>query len=217
MKAAARESAGVSALKKFYWTTEHLVLVGIFSALIRLSSLAIGLVGGGPNPVSLFVRNGLTTALLIVLVCRVRPPLREHAPPAFKRRREKHMRPAAAQNIRAQSGKSGPQNPWRCGRYPFVTQISLFVSEFLFSCMRLCSDTRSNVPSKAQAAFYPACIRGTFSYFTAPSFNLYIGPPSYFVSFRKSDLYIPVPPFARLPSRARLSMLDFGPLRTPSV
>ena len=72
MKAAARESAGVSALKKFYWTTEHLVLVGIFSALIRLSSLAIGLVGGGPNPVSLFVRNGLTTALLIVLVCRVR-------------------------------------------------------------------------------------------------------------------------------------------------
>lgn len=150
--------------------------------------------------------------------CRpVRPPLREHAPPAFKRRREKHMRPAAAQNIRAQSGKSGPQNRWRCGRYPFVTQISLFVSEFLFSCMRLCSDTRSNVPSKAQAAFCPACIRGTFSYFTAPSFNLYIGPPSYFVSFRKSDLYIPVPPFVRLPSRARLSMLDFGPLRTPSV
>lgn len=72
MKAATRESASVSALKKFYWTTEHLVLVGIFSALIRLSSLAIGLVGGGPNPVSLFVRNGLTTALLIVLVCRVR-------------------------------------------------------------------------------------------------------------------------------------------------
>ena len=108
----------------------------------------------------------------------------------------RHMRPAAAQNIRAQSGKSGPQNRWRCGRYPFVTQISLFVSEFLFSCMRLCSDTRSNVPSKAQTAFCPACIRGTFSYFTAPSFNLYIGPPSYFVSFRKSDLYIPVPPFA---------------------
>lgn len=62
----------VPALKKFYWTTEHLVLVGIFSALIRLSSLAIGLVGGGPNPISLFIRNGLTTALLIVLVCRVR-------------------------------------------------------------------------------------------------------------------------------------------------
>lgn len=58
--------------KKFYWTTEHLVLVGIFSALIRLSSLSIGLVGGGPNPISLFLRNGLATALLIVLVCRVR-------------------------------------------------------------------------------------------------------------------------------------------------
>jgi len=59
-------------IRKFYWTTEHLVLVGIFSALIRLSSLAIGLIGGGPNPFSLFIRNGLTTALLIVLVCRVR-------------------------------------------------------------------------------------------------------------------------------------------------
>lgn len=62
----------IHAVKKYYWTTEHLVLVGIFSALIRLSSLAIGLVGGGPNPISLFIRNGLSTALLIVLVCRVR-------------------------------------------------------------------------------------------------------------------------------------------------
>lgn len=59
-------------IRKFYWTTEHLVLVGIFSALIRISSLAIGLIGGGPNPISLFIRNGLSTALLIVLVCRVR-------------------------------------------------------------------------------------------------------------------------------------------------
>ena len=147
--------------------------------------------------------------------CRtVRPPLREHAPPAFKRRREKHMRPAAAQNIRAQSGKSGPQNRWRCGRYPFVTQISLFVSEFLFSCMRRYS---FKCAIKGAGGILPCLHEGTFSYFTAPSFNLYIGPPSYFVSFRKSDLYIPVPPFARLPSRARLSMLDFGPLRTPSV
>ena len=46
--------------------------VGFVSARIRLASLAIGGGGGGPNPVSLFVRNGLTTALLIVLVCRVR-------------------------------------------------------------------------------------------------------------------------------------------------
>lgn len=63
--------AGTSA-KKIYWTTEHLVLVGIFSALIRISGLAVSLVGGGPNPISLFIRNGLTTALLVVLVCRVR-------------------------------------------------------------------------------------------------------------------------------------------------
>lgn len=70
---------------------------------------------------------------------------------------------------------------------------------------------------KGASGILPCLHEGTFSYFTAPSINLYIGPPSYFVSFRKSDLYIPVPPFARLPSRARLSMLDFGPLRTPSV
>ncbi|MBR6798315.1 MAG: MptD family putative ECF transporter S component [Opitutales bacterium] len=62
----------IPALKKFYWTTEHLVLVGIFSALIRISGLAVSLVGGGPNPIALFIRNGLTTALLVVLVCRVR-------------------------------------------------------------------------------------------------------------------------------------------------
>ena len=66
------ESTPSSTVKKFYWTTEHLVLVGIFSALIRISGLAISLIGGGPNPIALFLRNGLTTALLVVLVCRVR-------------------------------------------------------------------------------------------------------------------------------------------------
>lgn len=59
-------------VRRFYWKTEHLALVGIFSALIRLSSLAIGLLGGGMNPFTLFIRNGLSTALLVVLVCRVR-------------------------------------------------------------------------------------------------------------------------------------------------
>lgn len=62
----------VPELKKFYWTTEHLVLVGIFSALIRISGLSVSLIGGGPNPIALFIRNGLTTALLVVLICRVR-------------------------------------------------------------------------------------------------------------------------------------------------
>lgn len=64
--------APASRVRNFYWKTEHLALVGIFSALIRLSSLAIGLLGGGMNPFTLFIRNGLSTALLIVLVCRVR-------------------------------------------------------------------------------------------------------------------------------------------------
>ena len=42
---------------------------------------------------------------------------------------------------------------------------------------------------------------GTGLYFIVPAFKLYIGPPSYKASLRKSDLYIPVPP-AFLAARA---------------
>ena len=141
--------------------------------------------------------------------CRpVRPPLREHAPPAFKRRRAKHTRakrekrPAEPMALRAIS--------IRHSNFFVRFRISIQLYEALLRYSFKCA-------IKGAGGILPCLHRGTFSYFTAPSFNLYIGPPSYFVSFRKSDLYIPVPPFARLPSRARLSMFDFGPLRTPSV
>lgn len=56
---------------RFYWRTEDLVVVGLFAALAKAVSLAIALVGGGMNPFTLFLKNGVATALLIVLVARV--------------------------------------------------------------------------------------------------------------------------------------------------
>ena len=136
--------------------------------------------------------------------CVHTPPRETYAP----RRRAKHTRakrvkrPAEPMALRAIS--------IRHSNFFVRFRISIQLYEALFRYSFKCA-------IKGAGGILPCLHEGTFSYYTAPSFNLYIGPPSYFVSFRKSDLYIPVPPFARLPSRARLSMLDFGPLRTPSV
>ena len=40
-----------------YWSARELVLVGVFAAATKLSSLLIALAGGGMNPVSLIVKN----------------------------------------------------------------------------------------------------------------------------------------------------------------
>ena len=55
----------------FYWDTESLVVVGLFTALSKVVSLMIALLGGGMNPLMLFLKNGVATALLVVLVARV--------------------------------------------------------------------------------------------------------------------------------------------------
>ena len=57
--------------RDLYWRTEDLVVVGLFAALSKAVSLAIALVGGGMNPFTLFLKNGVATALLVVLVARV--------------------------------------------------------------------------------------------------------------------------------------------------
>ncbi|MGN0832240.1 MAG: MptD family putative ECF transporter S component, partial [Kiritimatiellia bacterium] len=59
-------------MKKFYWDTESLVVVGLFTALAKVVSLLIALLGGGMNPLTLFLKNGVATALLVVMVARVR-------------------------------------------------------------------------------------------------------------------------------------------------
>lgn len=58
----------------FYWSTEHLVIIGIFTAMIKVTTLIISLMGGGMNPVSLFIKNGMATALLVILAVRISRP-----------------------------------------------------------------------------------------------------------------------------------------------
>ncbi len=57
--------------RPFYWQTEELIVIGLFTALSKVSSLIISLLGGGPNPITLMLKNGIATALLIVMVARV--------------------------------------------------------------------------------------------------------------------------------------------------
>ncbi|WP_300675085.1 MptD family putative ECF transporter S component [Desulfoluna sp.] len=55
-----------------YWQPGELIVIGIFSAMIKLSSLLIALTGGGMNPLSLVLKNLVATSLLVVLVFKVR-------------------------------------------------------------------------------------------------------------------------------------------------
>ena len=68
-------------VKTAYWKSQELVMIGVFAAAIKLSSLLIALAGGGMNPVTLILKNLVFTTLLIVLLaclwrlcswCRVR-------------------------------------------------------------------------------------------------------------------------------------------------
>ena len=61
--------------KGFYWDTESLIVVGLFTALGKAASLLVALLGGGMNPVTLLLKNGIATALLVVMVARVTLPL----------------------------------------------------------------------------------------------------------------------------------------------
>ncbi len=59
---------------RHYWSARELVLVGVFAAATKLSSLLIALAGGGMNPLSLIAKNVVYTTLLIVLLTKVRKP-----------------------------------------------------------------------------------------------------------------------------------------------
>ena len=45
--------------------------MGIFAAVVKIASLAIALVGGGMNPLTLLIKNAVFTSLLIVLLHKV--------------------------------------------------------------------------------------------------------------------------------------------------
>ncbi len=59
-------------VKPAYWKSQELVMIGVFAAAIKLSSLLIALAGGGMNPVTLMLKNLVFTTLLIVLLVKVK-------------------------------------------------------------------------------------------------------------------------------------------------
>ncbi len=54
-----------------HWAARELVLIGVFAAATKLSSLLIALAGGGMNPISLIAKNLVFSTLLIVLLTKV--------------------------------------------------------------------------------------------------------------------------------------------------
>ncbi len=50
----------------------ELVTIGIFSAVIKGSTILVALMGGGMNPVTLFLKNLVFTTLMIVMLHKVR-------------------------------------------------------------------------------------------------------------------------------------------------
>ncbi|MBB5021539.1 MptD family putative ECF transporter S component [Desulfurispira natronophila] len=55
-----------------YWQVPDLVVVGIFAAVVKVSSILVALMGGGMNPLTLILKNVIFTALLVVLLYKVR-------------------------------------------------------------------------------------------------------------------------------------------------
>lgn len=53
------------------WTAQELVVLGVFAAAAKISSLLIALAGGGMNPVMLILKNLVFTTLLVVLLTKV--------------------------------------------------------------------------------------------------------------------------------------------------
>ncbi len=56
------------------WGARDLVVIGVFAATAKLSTVLIAMVGGGMNPVSLLLKNVVFTTLLVIMLCKVRQP-----------------------------------------------------------------------------------------------------------------------------------------------
>jgi len=59
-------------LKQPYWEMRELVVIGVFAAVTKVSSILVALVGGGMNPLTLILKNLIFTTLTIVLLYKVR-------------------------------------------------------------------------------------------------------------------------------------------------
>ena len=67
---------GRSWLRRFgdRWGARDLVVIGVFAATAKLSTVLIAMVGGGMNPVSLLLKNVVFTTLLVIMLYKVRRP-----------------------------------------------------------------------------------------------------------------------------------------------
>lgn len=67
---------GRSWLRRFgdCWGARDLVVIGVFAATAKLSTVLIAMVGGGMNPVSLLLKNVVFTTLLVIMLYKVRQP-----------------------------------------------------------------------------------------------------------------------------------------------
>ncbi|WP_337948401.1 MptD family putative ECF transporter S component [Parasutterella sp.] len=67
---------GRSWLRRFgdRWGARDLVVIGVFAATAKLSTVLIAMVGGGMNPVSLLLKNVVFTTLLVIVLYKVRQP-----------------------------------------------------------------------------------------------------------------------------------------------
>ena len=74
MKLERKESS--SWLRRFgdRWGARDLVVIGVFAATAKLSTVLIAMVGGGMNPVSLLLKNVVFTTLLVIMLYKVRQP-----------------------------------------------------------------------------------------------------------------------------------------------
>ena len=56
------------------WGARDLVVIGVFAATAKLSTVLIAMVGGGMNPVSLLLKNVVFTTLVVIMLYKVRQP-----------------------------------------------------------------------------------------------------------------------------------------------
>ena len=64
----------LSPARTLRWSAHDLVVLGVFSAAAKLSTLVVALAGGGINPVTLLLKNLIFTTMLVVMLYKVRTP-----------------------------------------------------------------------------------------------------------------------------------------------
>ena len=62
----------LSSARTLRWSAHDLVVLGVFSAAAKLSTLVVALAGGGINPVTLLLKNLIFTTMLVVMLYKVR-------------------------------------------------------------------------------------------------------------------------------------------------